>query len=124
MNNSVIGELSFKYGWKTSRHISFFDNEVDICVTLAAYFEEDGITKEQENAYQNYENEEGVLLKKAEYVLASCCNNPSERFKARNLLFSRNGDIALLCDDEENPDEGIAITLMPNISIISQDDYL
>ena len=40
------------------------------------------------------------------------------------LLFGRNGECALLCDDNNEPDEGIAICIYPKAVIKSQDDYL
>ena len=41
-----------------------------------------------------------------------------------NKLFGRDGECALLCDDSEEPDEGIAVCIYPTEIIMSQDDYL
>ena len=48
----------------------------------------------------------------------------SDRFIPKTLLVNRDGSIAIMCDDEDEPDEGIAICLMPEMQIMSQDDYL
>ena len=46
------------------------------------------------------------------------------RFHPRTFLFKIDGSVALLCDDTENPDEGIAIVVTQDYEIVSQDDYL
>ena len=46
------------------------------------------------------------------------------RFSPRRLLFDTDGGCALLCDDVEDEDEGIAVCIIPNQCVMDQSDYL
>ena len=46
------------------------------------------------------------------------------RFTPTALHFDREGGCALLCDDEEDADDGIAVCIIPEKCVVSQDDYL
>lgn len=125
MNNSVFGELVFNIGWKTKTEITLFNNNYNATVKASAYFEKDGITKEQKAAMADFNEHKEERLKVAEGLLVNFAEGEiSERFVPRTLLFQRNGDYALLLDDREAEDEGIAVCLYPAAEIISQDEYL
>ena len=47
-----------------------------------------------------------------------------ERFVPRTMLFKKDGDVALLCDDNDDSDGGIAVCVKPSLEIKLQDDYL
>lgn len=124
MNNRVFGELSFSTGWKSRVKYSFFGKEQEITLKVRAYSEKDGITPAQEDAYRDYVKERESITKKVDKMLLDFAPEASNRFSPRTLLFNRDGSYALLCDDFEEPDEGIAVSIRPNAEIISQDDYL
>ncbi len=125
MNNSIFGEFTFDTGWKTKISIVLFGQSCEIVVKAKAFYEEDGITSEQEKAFASWESKKEESLKRAENLLSEYTNgNETERFKPRTLLFNRNGEYALLLDDEENEDTGIAIVLAPQEAIMEQDEYL
>ena len=124
MKHPVFGEITFSVGWKASRKIQLFGNDYDIKLKVQAYFEEDGITSEQEQAYLDYSSKEGSKLRIVEELLNSYSASPQNRFTPKTLLFQRDGSYALLCDDNDEPDEGIAVCLAPSEQIVSQDEYL
>jgi hypothetical protein len=134
MSKSVFGNVVFNYGFDTKANISLLGKEYDITVTAAAYREQDGISEKQEKAYQAYKASEQEKLTRIEELLQQYrkakTGNPSSRaqlstlFTPRTLLFGRDGAYALLLDDAENPDEGLAVCLAPKEKVVSQDGYL
>lgn len=125
MINSVFGELVFNAGWKAETEISLFNKNYNVIIKAAAYFERDGITVEQEAAIVDFGDHKKEHLKIAEKLLTDFSEgDASQQFVPRTLLFKRNGNYALLLDDREDEDEGIAVCLHPEVEIVSQDDYL
>ena len=59
-----------------------------------------------------------------EKLLKEYSNSVELRFIPKTLLIDRDGSYALLFDDNDNPDDGIAVCLAPEEKIISQDEYL
>lgn len=124
MNNTIIKEFIFNVGWKKTSKIKLFGNNFEITIKLQAYFKEDGITSEQENSYIEYKKDEENICKIIENMLVNFDANAHSRFIPSTLIFERNGSYALLCDDNFEPDDGIAVCLKPTKKIIYQDDYL
>lgn len=124
MLHDKIGELTFDVGWKAQIDIVLFEKKYSIRLNLQAYFEEEGITEEQERAFVDFKNNEKDKLKAIENLLNNYSDTAKERFTPRTLLFERDGSYALLCDDSDEPDEGIAVKLAPENGIVSQDEFL
>ena len=114
----------FKYGWNKHEEVFILGQRYEIIINLHAYYEKDGVTGKQKDAYLNFEEQKTQMLSKIEDALNKFCNNAKERFTPTMLLISRDGEIALLFDDDDNPDDGIAVTIIPEIKIYSQDEYL
>ena len=106
MLHDLFGEITFNTGWKSKKTIRLFD------------------TEEQENAYSEFCKSENEKLETVENLLRGYSDSPQEKFTPKTLLIDRDGSYALLCDDIDNEDEGIAVCLYPQEVIISQDDYL
>jgi len=125
MHNATFGELSFSTGWKTKTELSLFGASYDVVVKVKAYFEKDGVTAEQESAYTDFIKNKNALLVTVEKQLNAYdeCNS-TERFIPRTLLFQRNGGYALLLDDKQDEDGGVAVCLAPKEEVVAQDDYL
>ena len=124
MNNKVFGEVTFKTGWKLKDYISYFGEKKDITVTAESYSESELITNEQENSFVLYKNDNAKIIVELEKCLKNYEKNAEKRFLPTELIFDRKGNCALLLDDKNNPDEGIAVTIMPKMTILSQDEYL
>jgi hypothetical protein len=125
MNSSVFGELVFNVGWKVKTDISLLNNDYSVIVKATAYFEKDGITAEQEAAFVDFGDNKNERLKMVEKLLIDFTNgDASKRYIPKILLFQRNGSYALLLDDREDEDEGIAVCLEPVAKIVSQSEYL
>ena len=125
MNNAIFGALVFNTGWKTDTSISLFGSAYDVVVKVKAYFEKDGVTAEQESAYTDFSENKAVRLKTVEKLLGIYAEEAAaKRFIPKTLLFNRDGSYALLLDDKADADGGIAVTLAPEMEVVSQDEYL
>jgi hypothetical protein len=125
MNNEIFGELIFNTGWKTKAKITLFNKEYEVVVKAKAYRETDGITAEQEKAYFDFGKNKSALLMTSEKLLNDHAEGKaSGRFVPRTLLFNRDGNYALLLDDKDDKDGGVAVTLTPKAEVLSQDEYL
>lgn len=125
MLSSIFGDLVFDTGWKTKRDITIFNKHYIIVVKAKAYDETDGITREQEQSFNSFMDNEVKQLCEIEKMLIDFASTAAcERFIPRVLLFLRDGSYAMLLDDKEDEDGGIAACLSPEVEIISQDEYL
>lgn len=125
MNNAVFGDLTFNTGWKTKTDIVLFDKTHRVVVKVKAYFEKDSVTPEQESAYSDFCKNKIARLNTVETLLSNYANgHAKKRFTPRTLLFNRDGSYAMLLDDQEDEENGVAVTLAPESKIVAQDDYL
>ena len=125
MNNTSFGELTFNTGWKTKTDISLYGTNYDVVVKVKAYYEKDGVTAEQESAYADFKENKTARLVTVEKLLNDFADSTSaKRFIPKTLLFQRNGAYALLFDDKQDEDSGVAVCLAPKAEVVSQDEYL
>ena len=124
MVKTFLGDLEFHTGFKKSDSIEFCNRKYEVTIKAKAYFEEDGITAEQQSSLQKYGENKEEFFKIITDLALNYDKTAKERFVPKTLLFQRNGECALLCDDVNEPDEGLAICILPEKEIVSQDDYL
>jgi hypothetical protein len=125
MKNEIFGELTFNTGWKTNAKIILFNKEYEVVVKAKSYRETDALTAEQEDAYANFGKNKSVQIETAEKLLDIYADGKaSERFIPKTLLFNRDGSYALLLDDKEDEDSGVAVSFDPKVEVLSQDEYL
>lgn len=116
--------MKYSIGWKTERKIKIFDTEYNITVKIQAYDDEQELQAEQLESCKMFVDNEKKMLSSIEKLMFEFSANYKERFIPQMLLIKRNGSVALLCDDEEYPDEGIAVCVYPEKCVLSQDEYL
>lgn len=134
MNSTAFGAVVFNYGFDAKGKAILWGKEHEITLSAAAYFEKDGITDAQEKTCLAYKAAEAEKLSRVETLLQQYQETQtgkpvsaaqlSAQFAPRTLLFNRDGSYALLFDDAENPDEGLAVCLAPEEKVLSQDAYL
>ena len=124
MMNQYFGEMQFSIGWKTKREITLFDKACTVTVKIQAYEAEDEIPSVQEQACRAYIEHEAENLKSIEQLMTDFSVNAASRFSPRTLLFKIDGGCALLCDDEKDLDEGIAVCILPDKCVEYQSNYL
>lgn len=124
MNNKVFGNVVFDVGFKTATKITLFNSNYNVVVKVKAYFEKDGVTAEQEDAFDNFKLKLAEKLIEVETMLKHYSNEAPIRFIPKVLLFNRDGSYALLLDDQQDEDGGIAVCLSPKKEVLSLDEYL
>lgn len=124
MIETAIGTMEFNTGFKIQDNIIFCGVSNTIVIKAKAYFEKDGITEKQRKMIQKYSDNKSQIGDIITEVVSKYDINAKSRFVPKTLLFGRDGECALLCDDNREPDEGIAVCIYPREEVISQDDYL
>ncbi len=124
MTNRYFGSMEYATGWKTARSIVLFGRTYDITVKIQAYSPEDAITVGQDRACREYTENERENLECMEQLMLGYSADAAERFTPRRLLFDTDGGCALLCNDMEDADEGIAVCILPDKCVMDQSDYL
>ena len=61
-------------------------------------------------------------MEKVEKLLKD--KGPVTRYVPRTVLFDRNGEFALLLDDKQDDEAGIAVVLSPTARVVDQNEYL
>ena len=124
MMNEYFGELTFDSGWVTKRSIQLFGKTYEVAVYVLAYKTESDILPIQEEAWTSYSEKESENLMCFETLMKEYSEDAESRFTPPALNFDREGGCALLCDDEKDADDGIAVCIIPEKCVVSQDDYL
>lgn len=125
MINDIFGEMIFSTGWKTSIRIELFNKIENITVKAKAYYEKDGITREQEVAFSDFKKNISDIQATVEKMLRVYSEeNKNNVYTPQTLLIERDGSYAILFDDSKDLDNGIAICLEPEVKILTQDEYL
>ena len=139
MVNKVFGEVFFDTGWYTKTEITLWGKVYFIYVCAASYRKTDLITTEQEEAYATFKGTISEKQKRIELLLSSEENlkwykvayglelEPEqlpEELTPTGLLISREGECALLFDQESDPDNGLAVVIISREEVLTQDDYL
>lgn len=124
MYHNYFGNMNYSIGWKVKRRINIFDKEYIITVKIQANKPDQNFPEVQNNACTEYVKSEKMYLEKIEILMTEYSENAKTRFLPKTLLFRRDGVCAMLCDDSEDPDNGIAVCIIPEMKIMLQDDFL
>ena len=130
VHNAVFGDMEFSVGWKRRLDISLWDSCYNIVVKAKAYAESDGLTSEQEKSYTDFMNRCESLLQTVENLLSEYCKTEDvkaivARMTPTSLLLERDGGCALLFNDTEDADNGVAVCLLSTPpQVMTQDEYL
>ena len=127
MNDSIFKDFVLDTGicWKTNATITYFGRNFPIKICLDIDSENNNIiTDEQKTVYRNYLKNQESISATIERLLQDFTKDAAVRFTPRTLLFQQDGSYALLCDDEEDWDDGVAVCMSPEAKIEFQDDYL
>ncbi|MDT2732746.1 hypothetical protein P7G31_11075 [Streptococcus parauberis] len=125
MIDKDFGEVIFNDGFDTKINVTIFSKTQKVLVTALAYEESDGISKEQKKSFLTFNNKKIEYISKIESILVDeFGNKANDRFNISSIFIDRDGELALLFDDQQNEDEGIAVQIIPEILICEQSNYL
>ncbi|MCM0599158.1 hypothetical protein [Periweissella fabalis] len=125
IQDTVFGNIKFGVvSFLTTINVNIFGENQAIIVDIRAYEEKDGITTAQQIAFSNFTQQKDILLSQLQSGLMTIDSQAQTRFTAKNMLIDRNGELALLFDDAQNEEDGLAVQLLPNFLITEQDSYL
>ena len=125
MFDTTFGEVSFDTGWYKNESIMYCGKQYEIYVCAKSYRETDLITDSQRTAYKAFIETKSKIENEIENMLALYKNKSFlDYLQPTGLVFKRDGEYALMFDDNTDLDNGIVVVLSPNREVMTQDDYL
>ena len=143
INNMVFGLMQYDYQWEKFERINIFKKEYDISIIVEAFPDED-ISKEQEESYLKFKENEKIYIETIENHLKEYINenledlasywvgarkiiNISDLAKVvepKSILFQQDGTIVFLAECEWDIENGIAVKLYPEVEVGPQDVFI
>mgnify|MGYP003091763870 CR=1 FL=1 len=142
-NNKVFGDMEYNMRWYKEENIQIFTKKWDIKV-IAKAFPGDDITKEQEESYLRFKENEKIYIETIENHLKEYVNENLEDLavywvgarkiintvdlakivEPKALLFRQDGTILFLAECEWDIENGIAVKLYPEVEVGPQDIFI
>ena len=142
-NNEVFGLMRYEYRWYKNDKINIFGKEWDINIIAAAFCNEK-ISKEQEESYSKFKENEKKCIETIENKLKEYINENLENLatywigarkiinatdlnkiiEPKSILFQQDGTTLFLAECEWDIENGIAVKLYPEIEVGPQDIFL
>ena len=143
VNNSVFGLMEYDFQWEKTGKISIFKKEYDISIIVEAFPDED-ISKEQEESYLKFKENEKIYIETIENHLKEYINENLEDLatywvgarkiinitdlakviEPKSILFQQDGTILFLAECEWDIENGIAVKLYPEVEVGPQDIFI
>ena len=125
MKNKVFGEVAFNSGWETNTSIEYDGKTYTITVSADAYYEKDGITKEQEESYKDFSTHKDSVATQIKDVMEESFSEPGEyeKYVPVLLLIKRNGEYGLVFDNQSDVEDGVVVVIKPQMEVLSTDQY-
>ncbi len=139
----IFGEMKYKHRWYKMSKVNLFEKEWDITVAAKAYSGKP-ISDAQRISYKKFlEEQDSFSMKVSEMILdfinQNCVELSTTWFgarmiklasdlaaivKPRTLLFKQDGTALVLLDCPWDEEHGLAVQLIPEFAIGSQDVFL
>ena len=143
INNMVFGLMQYDYQWEKFERINIFKKEYDISIIVEAFPDED-ISKEQEESYLKFKENEKIDIETIENHLKEYINENLEDLASywvgarkiinitdlakivepKSILFQQDGTIVFLAECEWDIENGIAVKLYPEVEVGPQDVFI
>ena len=143
INNLVFGLMQYDYQWEKFERINIFKKEYDISIIVEAFPDED-ISKEQEESYLKFKENEKIYIETIENHLKEYINENLEDLASywvgarkiinitdlakvvepKSILFQQDGTILFLAECEWDIENGIAVKLYPEVEVGPQDVFI
>ena len=126
INNTVFGLMKYDYQWEKVEKINIFKEEYNINI-IAEAFSDEKISKEQEESYKKFKENENLDDLATYWVGARKIINTSNLTKIvepKSILFQQDGSIIFLAECEWDIENGIAVKLYPEVEVGPQDVFI
>ena len=125
MENRIFGEMNYHTGWEKKMIIPFNNQKIEIVIHAKAHGVEEEITQEQENLFSYFHDNVDFVMKEVEQeLLKDSGKEYAKRYTPVMLLIKKDGRSALLFDDIDDLENGLAISFFSGIRIMTQDEFL
>lgn len=142
-DNKVFGIMKYDYEWEKVDEIKLFEKEYNITIIAEAFPDED-ISKEQEESYLKFKENEKSYIETVENKLKEYINENLEDLatywvgarkiinitdlpkvvEPKSILFQQDGTILFLAECEWDIENGIAVKLYPEVEVGPQDIFI
>lgn len=142
-NDTVFGVMKYKHRWIKKRTLSLFGKVWEVTVAAKAYSGK-AITKEQQDAYKKFSENESIEIATIERTILAYVNDNIRELSIewvgarkistitdlaqvvtpRTILFKQDGTTIVLLDCVWDVEAGIGVKLYPEVKIGSQDLFL
>lgn len=142
-NDIVFGEMKYKHRWYKQQTVLMFGKEWDITVAAKAYSGKP-ITEEEQNGYKYFMENENKMIDVIGEQLKQYINDNLQELATywmgarsviktielaqmvtpKTLLFKQDGTTLMLLDCVWDEDGGMAVKLIPEVAVGSQDIFL
>lgn len=130
INDKVLGEIEYDFGWIKIEEIPFFDSKYNVKMVFEA-FEDEDITDTQRNNYIEFTKNIDEISKKAINKLSDyLVENFTGMYVVKNIIvptsvfFKQDGHYGVLCEFDLDEENGLAIVVSNDYDVISQDMFL
>ncbi len=133
INDSIFGEMEYKFGWFKREILNLWANEYEIIIKALAY-NENNITEAQRNSYSKLkDNINEISNKSLEFVKDYIVKNYEKEIETKEvvklvfpkmILFKQNGDFGILCDTSLDEENGFVIIVSPRYEVGIQDIFI
>jgi hypothetical protein len=123
MNDKVFGNLSFDIGWKKKEIITIYGRKYVVTLDVTAYFETDEITDAQKRSYEKFRNEESTLIKEVENKLNEYASDADKKYVPALIKIRRGGELAIAFDDVNDLDDGVVVSVLPDLELMDPNQY-
>lgn len=142
-NDVVFGVMEYKHRWIKKQTISIFGKAWEVTIAAKAYSGKP-ITKEQQDAYKRFSENESTEIATIESAILSYVNDNLKELSVgwvcarkiysiadlaqvvtpKTILFKQDGTTIMLLDCVWDIEAGLAVKLYPELDIGSQDLFL
>jgi hypothetical protein len=139
LKDSIFGDMVFKHGWNKEEKINFWNKEMVLKISAAAYTGE-GIDEIQRKNYKDFiDNKMDISQKSLQAVRQyvednrediemyvqtdTSLDNVRELVSPKKVLFKKDGSYGILCDCKWDIEHGLVIKL-PEYKVGPQDIFL
>ncbi len=129
----ILNNLVFNYGWRVNSDFNLFGKLINVTFILDSYDENEIVNEKQEKCLKILEKEESTYSDTIITLVKQYINNNSisinisnieNELRLTSILITQDGDVIFLFEVTWDIENGLAIKVIPEFDIGSQDVFL